>query len=85
MFNKKCSDDEGFIYINDRRNEAKSVCTLKAHESGPAVFSLSMQVPGLLVTADESEIVKVWDIKNNKTIEYIAQKTFKSVLECHLI
>lgn len=78
----KCSDDSGNIHLNDRRVEGKSVSSIKAHDSAPAVIGMSRIVPGLLVTGcEEDDLVKVWDLNDKKSsLELVAEKKFKLVI-----
>jgi periodic tryptophan protein 1 len=73
-----CSDDEGFVYIYDIRSNDKPMSSLKAHESAVVGLSLSSYVPDLLVTACEDELVKIWDIENDK-LDFVFEKKLKLV------
>ena len=79
----KCTDDNGYIHLNDRRVEEKSLASVQVgDESSPALMGMSSLVPGLLVTvAEENDIVKVWDLDVNKaTLDMLAYKKVKLVL-----
>lgn len=61
----------------DIRND-KPVSSIKAHDSSVCGLSLSAKVPGLLISACEDEIVKIWDIKNH-SFEKIYEDKLKTV------
>ena len=51
---------------------------MPAHETTASGLALSYQVPGLLATASEEEVIKIWDIKSGK-FELVHEKKLKLV------
>ncbi|CAF0795664.1 unnamed protein product [Brachionus calyciflorus] len=76
-----CSDDEGSLSLIDIRNDAP-VATVKAHDSAVSGLSISSQVPGLLLSACEDEILKIWDIKNHSFDKIYEEKLKTGEVTC---
>ena len=84
-----CSDDEGFAYIYDIRMDGdKPLATTmvesaeESDESALVGLSFSSQVPNLLVTAFEEDVVKIYDVEKD-SFEFIFEKKLKLVIEIH--
>ena len=76
-----CSDDEGFAYIYDiRMDGATPLAKTATDESALVGLTFSSQVPGLLVTASEDDVCKIWDVEQD-TFELVFEKKLKLVGE----
>lgn len=61
--------EDGYMTVFDTRKTPKgdSPCSLsrwKAHEGAATSFSLSRQIPGLMVSGGVDKLVKVWDVSS---------------------
>lgn len=76
------STENGYMnYIDIRQN--KMVWQIQAHEKDVIGLSLSSSCPGLLVTASNDSVVKVWDIADNTSPVLVYEKeTNLGALQC---
>ncbi|KAK3089598.1 hypothetical protein FSP39_004904 [Pinctada imbricata] len=64
-FNYFASTDDGMVYCIDSRKD-KPLFTLSAHEEAVTGICQSSGIPDLLVTTSSDQIMKIWDVQNNK-------------------
>jgi len=77
-FNPFCllaSTESGLVFYIDARQE-KPVWQLNAHSKACTGMSLSHQCPGLLVTASQDKMFKVWDVQSSSP-SFVAEHEFK--------
>lgn len=70
------------MYLFDIRKDSEALSSTMAHEDTTSFISISQSVPGLVLTAGEDELVKIWDIKSNEpdTFHLVNYKKLKIVI-----